>query len=367
VLTVSRDRRFSAERIQNVLAKASPATGHEVQAVRRFLSHWLVFVDPPGHTRLRRLMTNAFSAKSVAAMESFMRAAVDEALDQIGDAEEFDLVEAFSSPVPANIVGRLLGVRPEDVGQFRSWTSDVFRVVGVGDRDEDARRTYQGIRNLTAYFHELIAERRRAPAEDLLGALIAANEDGQTLSEEELIATCALILVAGHETSTHQIGNGVIALQRNPTELARLQAEPQLIDAAVEEILRYDGSAGGIARRATTDIELSGQVIPAGDVAVGLTQAANRDPEVYSDPDRFLIGRSDGRHIAFGQGPHVCIGAALARLELTIAIGALLARFPNLELATDDLEWVRGLAARGVHRLPVRAGARVAANRGQTR
>jgi cytochrome P450 len=182
--------------------------------------------------------------------------------------------------------------------------------------------------------------------------LAEGREDG--LSEDELVATCVLLLFAGHETTTNLIGNGMIALLRHPAELARLRADPELVESAVEELLRYDGPVTGIARLASEDIDIDGRVIPAGHVAMGMLGAANRDPEVFDDPDRLDIGRRDSRHVSFSGGRHLCPGAALARLEARIALRGLVARFPRLELATDELDWIKSLAIRGVTSLPVR-------------
>jgi len=355
LLTLTKDRRFSAERVGQFFTGVSPDLDGQVEVVGRFFTDWLIFLDPPQHTRLRRLTARAFSAKSIAALRDYIQTAVDTALDRVADAGRADLMADVGVPVPAQVIAHMLGVAPADIPQFKSWTADVLRVPAwVGDSEENVRIAYRAVGNLEDYFRELIAQRRKTPTDDLLGMLVSADEDGQILTEQELVSTCALLLVAGHETTTNLIGNGMIALLRHPAELARLRADPELIESAVDEFLRYDGPVAGVARLACEDIDMGGQVIPAGHVAMGMVGAANRDPAVFDDPDRLDIGREDGRHVGFGQGRHLCPGAALARLEARIALGGILARFPRLELATDELDWSMSLATRGVTSLPVR-------------
>ena len=355
LLTLTKDRRFSSERVSQLFTGVSPELDGQVEVVGRFFTDWLIFVDPPQHTRLRRLTARAFSTKSVAALRDYIQTVVDTALDRVADTGRADLMADVGIPVPAQVIAHMLGVAPADIPQFKSWTADVLRVPAlVGDSEENVRIAYRAVGNLEEYFRELIAQRRQTPTDDLLGMLVSADEDGQILTEQELVSTCALLLVAGHETTTNLIGNGMIALLRHPAELARLRADPELIESAVDEFLRYDGPVAGVARLAREDIDIGGQVIPAGHVAMGMVGAANRDPAVFDDPDRLDIGRGDGRHVGFGQGRHLCPGAALARLEARIALGGILARFPQLELATDELDWSKSLATRGVTSLPVR-------------
>ncbi len=212
------------------------------------------------------------------------------------------------------------------------------------------------MRSLEAYFRELIAQRRAEPAEDLLGLMVQANEDGTALSDQELMASCALFLIAGHETTTNLIGNATLALLRNPGELARLRAQPDLAGSAVEEFLRYDATVAGLTRTAKEDVQLSGGTVPAGATVMAVLPAANRDPDVFTDPDRLDVGCGDMRHLGFGGGPHACIGAALARLEARIAMTALLATYPRMELAVSEPNPIIGWIIRGVTSLPVNVG-----------
>ena len=351
-----RDARFSSARVDEFFVGVSEDLAEQAEVVHRFFSDWLNFIDPPHHTRLRKLMVRAFSPRNIAALEPFVRTVANEAISQIRGTGSFDVISDLAFPVPSKVISHMLGVPPEDTASFEGWSHDAVRVMAwTDDQNENVKIAYQGVRNLESYFRGLIAERRARSADDLLSLLVQADEDGQILTEQELVSTCALLLMAGHETTTNLIGNAVIALLRHPQELARLRANPALIDTAVEEFLRYDGSSGVIGRVALQDAELGGTTLPAGHVAMGMSQSANRDETVFADPNRFDITRPPGHHLGLGHGPHLCLGGALARLETRIAIGSLVAAFPRLELSTEQLPWLRSLAARGVSSLPVTA------------
>jgi cytochrome P450 len=354
VRTVIRDSRFSSARVD---AFMPPRNDDKTQAMRQFYTDWMLFSDPPEHTRLRRLAARAFTPRSTATLESFVHRAVDEALDRVKGQDQIDIIADFGFPVPARVIAHMLGVPPDRVDDFERWSNDLLRVPSlVGDPDENFAISYQAMRDLEAYFRGLIAERRAAPTEDLLSLMVHATEDGLALSERELIAQCALLLIAGHETTTNLIGNATLALLRNPGELARLRAQPDLAAPAVEEFVRYDGPVAANARQATEDVTLSGGVVPAGAVVMAVLPAANRDPAIFADPGRLDVGRDDNRHLGFGFGPHACIGAALARMETRIAMTSLLARYPRMELAVSEPTQLVSWAIRGVTSLPVVVG-----------
>ena len=354
VHAVSRDRRFSSARVD---AFMPPGKDEKAQAVRRFFTDWMLFSDPPEHTRLRKLVSRAFVPRSIAMLEPFIHSVVDEALDRVKGQDQIDIIGDFGFPVPSRVIAHMLGVAPDRVHDFEQWSHDILRVPSlVGDQDENLTITYLAMRSLEAYFSELIVQRRAEPAEDLLGLMVQANEDGTVLSDQELMASCALLLIAGHETTTNLIGNATLALLRNPDELARLRAQPDLAASAVEEFLRYDGTVAGIARQAKEDVQLSGGVVPAGAVVMAVLPSANRDPATFADPDRLDLGRGDTRHLGFGGGLHACIGAALARLETRIAMTALLAAYPRMELAVSEPSRIVSWAVRGVTSLPVNVG-----------
>jgi cytochrome P450 len=317
-----------------------------LQMVRRNVLN----LDPPDHTRLRRLMTPAFGARTVAAMrpriEEITAGLVDAAA---GGGGGFDLIDAVALPLPILVIAELLGIPIDDHAQFRIWVDDLLRST---DRD----RVRSSGMEFIAYINERIDERRAAPGEDLLSQLIQAEEDGDRLDRTELLSSVFLLLIAGHETTVNLIGNGMLELLRHSDQLARLRAQPELIDSAVEEILRFNGPVGHSAMQfAMADVDFDGVRIPQGDIVVPVLLAANRDPAVFPEPDEFDISRSPNRHLGFGHGIHYCLGAPLARLEGRIAIDALLRRFPTLSLAVEpaELEWNSSLFLRGVRRLPL--------------
>jgi len=312
--------------------------------------------DPPDHTRLRGLVSKAFTPKALEALRPHIRQIVDGLLAKVEGKGEMDLIEEFAYPLPVRVICEMLGVPVADHERFKGWGLDIARgldAIMLPPDSEVARRSMAGRHALAGYFRELIAERRAAPREDMLSALIAAEEAGDKLNEDELLATCLLLLVAGHETTVNLIGNGSLALLRHPGELRRLRENPGLIGSAVEELLRYDGPVQRTARIPSENVTLGGVTIPKGEMVMPFLGAADRDPAQFPDPDRLDITRADNRHIAFGMGVHFCLGAPLARMEGQIAINAMLQRLPKLALATDRPEYRESLTLRGLKALPV--------------
>ncbi len=307
-------------------------------------------LDPPDHTRLRRLMTPAFGARTVAAMRPRIEEITAGLIDAAAECDGgFDLIEAVALPLPILVIAELLGIPIDDRAQFRGWVDDLLR-----STDQD--RVRSSAMEFIGYINERIEQRRAQPGEDLLSQLIQAEEDGDRLDHTELLSSVFLLLVAGHETTVNLIGNGMLELLRHPDQLARLRAQPELIDSAVEEILRFNGPVGHSAMLfAMADVDFDGVRVPQGDVVVPVLLAANRDPAVFPEPDTFDLARSPNRHLGFGHGIHFCLGAPLARLEGRIAIDALLRRFAHLAFAVDpsELEWSPSLFLRGVRRLPL--------------
>jgi len=281
---------------------------------------------------------------------------VDGLLDRVRDGRRMDLIADLAFPLPVIVISEMLGVPAADRDRFRQWSLDVARsldAIALPVGPEVIERGNVARRALADYFRGLIAERRQRPQADLLTGLIAAEEQGDTLSQPELLATCVLLLVAGHETTVNLIGNGMLALLRHPAELRKLSAEPALLPSAVEELLRWDSPVQRTGRIAATDVELGGTLIPKGALVSAVLGAANRDPAHFPEPDRLDLARPDNRHLAFGWGIHFCLGAPLARVEGQIAIGALARRLPGLALATDRPEWRESSALRGLRALPV--------------
>ncbi len=312
--------------------------------------------DPPDHTRLRGLVNKAFTPRVVEMLRPRIQQIVDGLLDAADGAGAMDLIEDFAYPIPVIVICEMLGVPVEDRERFKKWGLDIARgldAIWLPPDSEVTQRSMASRRALSDYFRALIAERRTAPRNDLLSALIAAEEAGDKLSEEELLATCILLLVAGHETTVNLIGNGTLALLRHPDQLRLLRENPGLIGSAVEELLRFDGPVQRTARIPSEDVTIRGCTIAKGEMVMPFIGAADRDPAQFPDPDRLDIARGDNRHIAFGWGIHFCLGAPLARVEGQIAINTLVQRLPKLSLATDKPEFRQSLTLRGLSALPV--------------
>jgi cytochrome P450 len=349
VVSVLRDPRFAKEAIAAfVVARfgmAPPGIG---------LS--MLDRDPPDHTRLRGLVSKAFTPRVVETLRPRIQQIVDGLLDQVEDQRSMDLIEDFAYPLPVIVICEMLGVPVEDRDRFKEWGLDIARgldAIMLPPDSEVTRRSVASRSALSGYFRELIARRRASPRGDMLSALIAAEDAGDKLSEEELLATCILLLVAGHETTVNLIGNGTLALLRHPAELGRLRENPGLITNAVEELLRFDGPVQRTARIPSEDVTIGGRTIARGELVMPFIGAADRDPAQFPDPDRLDVTRAENRHIAFGWGIHFCLGAPLARVEGQIAINTLLQRLPKLALGTDKPEYRQSLTLRGLSTLPV--------------
>lgn len=334
-----------------------------VQAMLRPLETFMVAQDPPAHTRLRALIHDALTPHAVAALRPAIAARVDALVEAIRAQADpatgtghCDIIQDLAYPLPVTIVGLLLGLPTGDHDQFRQWANDLAVLWGptnVRDLEERVRHCQTSVTALEAYFHDCIAERRARPGDDLLSALLQAAAHGTPLSNEELTWNCVLLLLAGHETTTDLIGNGLLALIRHPDQWYQLRANPAFMADAVEELLRYDPPFQYMQRVATEDLVIAGTAIARGEHLWLLLGAANRDPAVFPDPDRLDITRTRSHQIAFGQGIHYCPGAPLARLEGQITFDALVHRFTEFRLATDRLEWLPKVPNRGLKALPV--------------
>lgn len=349
-----RDPRLSTQRMSGFMAHMSAADQARFEPLSRNFSLQLLRLDPPDHTRLRSLVNKAFTPRVVEGMRTHIQAIVDGLLDAAAPAGRLDLIADLAYPLPVTVIAELLGLPADQQEQFKRWSDDIAGIVGSGPpRVEAAERAQSSLLAFAEYFQAVVAERRRRPGDDLLSALVAVEERGDTLTEEELLATVIIIFVAGHETTTNLIGNGTLALLRHPEQWQRLRDEPALIGSAVEECLRYDAPVQYTSRLATEAFEIGGQRIEAGQRVLPFMGAANRDPAQFPAPDRLDITRQPNRHIAFGFGPHFCLGAGLARLEGQTAIGTLARRFPNLRLTSDELTWRPNLGLHGLTALPL--------------
>jgi cytochrome P450 len=347
-----RDARFSAEFRTMADYEATMVAVGRNTPVQDLMERLMLFRDPPDHTRLRGLVQRAFTPRMI---EAF-RARVVEVCEGLLDAaeergDEMELMADLAWPLPVVVIAELLGVPADERERFRGWASDLALAFDLGMTPERARRATVAQEAFIAFFLELAAERAREPRGDLLTALAQAEEAGDRLTPDELVSNLILLLIAGHETTMNLIGNGVHALLRHPAELARLREDPSLAPAAVEELLRYDSPVQLVIRFTRDELELGGRTIPKGARVMLLLGAANHDPARFADPDRLDLDRGDRGHLAFGGGPHFCLGNALARLEGEVVIPALVRRFPGLRLLDDAPRYRPTMTLRGLEEL----------------
>ena len=314
----------------------------------------MLFLDPPDHTRIRGLVSRAFTPRRVEALRARIRELVDGILDELAPGE-VELLDVLGFPLPVAVIGELVGVPTEDHARFRSLVRAGAASLELNADIEVLQAANAALEEMTAYFEELVEERRRSPRDDLLSALIAVEDGGDTLERGELIANVILLFAAGFETTTNLIGNGVVALADHPDQLTRVRGDRTLVPGAVDEILRYDSPVQLDGRQALVDATLpDGSVVPAGDTVLTLLGAANRDPARFEDPDRFDVGRADNAPLSFAWGIHHCLGAGLARVEGQCVLDGLLDRFSGIEVLDDPPCWRRSLTLRGLDRLHVR-------------
>jgi len=325
-----------------------------LSGVMRYLNHWLVFKAPPEHTRLRRLLNTVISPATVAEMGPAIRSAFDHIMQGLDPSQEMDFMKEVAELFPAFVILDMLGVPRQDFRAIKGWSDDLRLFIGTAQGEGDKyRRARDGADHMSAYFREIIALRRREPGSDAISRMVAARDEGGMLSEDELVGCCMLFLFGGHETTTNLLGSAVVALLKHPDQLDRLHAEPTLIDAAVEEFLRYDGPSNSIARVVAQDHELGGKTLRAGERLFAMINAANRDPRQFSDPHRLELARTPNRHLTFGFGIHFCLGAPLARMEAKVCLGELAARFPKMRAGSAPPDWIDALIMRGPKRLPL--------------
>ena len=311
--------------------------------------------DPPVHTRLRTLLNRAFTPRAIEGLRPRIEELAVALLAEARAGERFDAIGGFAQPLPIIVIAELLGVPSSDRDRFKRWSTAIARTTNVLNSPAVLEAAREATVELVAYMDEILARRRREPGADILTALLEAEEDGARLSHEELLAFSILLLLAGHETTTNLIGNGLLALAQHPEQAARLRAEPALAPSAVEELLRYDSGVQGVIRFARGAVELGGCAIEEGATLLLMLGAANRDPRQFEEPDALDLGREPNRHLSFGRGIHFCLGAPLARLEGQIAFAALLERFPELRVIEDGVQRSGTLVLRGVGRLELEA------------
>jgi pimeloyl-[acyl-carrier protein] synthase len=349
------DNRFSADRQRARTRFAQMIQEQQAQYGPMSTAQTMLTSDPPDHTRLRKLVSKAFTPRAVLDLRPRIQDIVDYLLSEAGERGEFDIIHDLAYPLPVIVIAEMLGVPPEDRHRFKHWSDTVVATLGGPFTPPEVLEAARvAIEELAEYIGHVIAERRAEPKEDLISGLIAAEEGGQVLSEEEIFATCILLLIAGNETTTNLIGTSMLALFQNPEQMERLRRDLSLISSAVEELLRYAGPVHGTGRVPKEDVEIAGHVFHEGEMVFTLLAAGNRDPSHYPDPDKLDVARNPTDHLALGDGIHFCLGAPLARAEAQIAIGTMLDRFPKLLLLDEDPEWGGTFIIRGPKRLNVK-------------
>jgi cytochrome P450 len=347
---------WSSDRLRPFFSSLPGGEAARMAELMRILTLWMVFRDPPEHTRLRRLASRVFHVRSMHALRPNVESLTAWLLERIGERERFDFIADFAGPLPALVIMDMLGVERSELERVKRLSDEMALFIGSA-REAAGKydRAEAATREMAAFFRERIAARRAAPRADLLSELVRVEDGGDRLSDDELVATCVLLLFAGHETTTHHLANGLAALLRFPGERERLRADPGLAPAAVEELLRYDGPIGAQVRIAQRAATLHGKRIEPGDRVFLLLNAANRDPRAYDDPDRLDLGRQGPAHLTFGFGAHICLGFPLARLEGQVALPAVLGRWRRLEPAGAPPAWLDSLVLRGMTSMPLLA------------
>lgn len=354
---------MSADRITPFYSALPGQMQERVKELVRLLGLWLVFRDPPDHTRLRGVMQKAFTPKALAAIRPNIEGIVDMLLADLGKKEEADLVADFTTPLPAYVIMDMLGVPRDMLAPMKAWSDDIRLFIGTARGVPNKyERAEHGLREMAAWFRKLIEERRREPRDDVLTALVQARDD-QTdgkgpLSDDELVSACILFLFGGHETTTNLLGNASLMLMRYPEEKRRFIEQPALTPTAIEEFLRFDGPSFSQVRVVAAEHVLGDRVLKKGDRIFAIQNSANRDGSEFAEPDRFDLGRNPNRHVTFGFGLHFCLGAPLARMEATIALPRLHRRYPEMALTIDEPEWLDSMVMRGTTALPVNLGRR---------
>jgi len=314
----------------------------------------MLFLDGPAHARIRGLAAKAFTPHRVEALRSHIQEITDNLLDVVQDQGRIDVIADLADPLPAIVTAEMLGLPTSDWRQLTAWSTDFAEALGNFQHNPDhAPHVLRSLEEMCSYFRTAVQEHRQHPGDDLICALLNAELDGESLTEEEVVANSIMLMTGGQETTTNLIGNGTLSLLRHPDQFQKLRANPSLIHSAIEELLRYESPIQYTSRLAPEDIQMGGKTIRKGQAVIAVMGAANRDPERFPDPDQLDICRPDNRHLAFAWGAHFCFGAPLARLEGQIAFETMLRRMPNLSLVPGPVNWRENLAFRGLTTLPV--------------
>ncbi len=360
IKAVCLDKEVSSDRLRPYFATLPGEEAARIGQIVRYLTHWMVFRDPPEHTRLRRLTSKVFNLQSMNAMRPVAEELTQWLLEKIGDRREIDFVADFAGPLPALVIMAMLGVPRGELAKVKRMSDDMALFIGSSRMSQDKYDIAESAtKEMAGFFRELIEDRRKAAKTDLLSELVHLREGNDSLSEDELIATCILLLFAGHETTTNHIANGLLSLLRFPSELKALREQPEIAQRAIEELLRYDGPSGAQVRVVKVEQEMRGKRLKPGDRVFVMLNAANRDPEAYEQPDRLHLARGGPAHLTFGFGMHICLGFPLARMEGQVALPAVLRHWREIALAVPEarLEWLNSMVFRGMRALPLSVAA----------
>ncbi|MGB7298701.1 MAG: cytochrome P450 [Burkholderiaceae bacterium] len=354
---LTQDMSLSSDRLRPFFATLEASERDRITDIIRYLSLWMVFTDAPDHTRLRRLTSHVFNAPLMNGMRALIERRVDHLLDALDGQEQINFIKDFAGPLPALVIMDMLGVPGSELGRIKTLSDQIALFIGSARASEEKYNIAQAAtREMADLFLDLIAARRSEPTNDLISQLVHLQEKdtGDRLTDDELVATFILLLFAGHETTTSLLSNGLLAMLQFPEQMQVLRDNPTLASDAVEEVLRFDGPNLSQARVAIAPVPLHDKTIEPGDRVFLMLSAANRDPRIYSNPDRLHFERERVAHLAFGWGKHICLGFPLARLEGQVAFPKLLARWPKIELADQPLNWHRSMVFRGVPDMPLR-------------
>ena len=354
-----RDKRFSVDDRKYPIAekrrKEFKKAGREIM-LEQFENPSMLKLDPPDHSRIRKLVQYGFTNRYITSLEPQIKKIVEDCLDKVHNQDSFDLIEDLAKPLPAIVIAKMMGLPNEDLDQFQAWSEDLLvGVGGIGTTKEDIKRSGDAYEALINYFEETILSRKNSPGDDFIGKLIQAEEEGDKLNIKEMYGTCLLLLIAGHETTTRLIGNGMFTLFNHLDQMNYLKNNFDLIPNAIEEMLRFEPPVHATVRFSENDMTYNEKNYKRGTAFAVSIAGANRDPEANKNPNEFDIAREDIKHISFGYGPHMCIGASLARIESRIAFECLFERFENLELLDKNPVWGRNLIFRGFDHLKLKA------------
>ena len=353
-----RDKRFSVDDRKYPIAekrrKEFKKAGREIM-LEQFENPSMLKLDPPDHSRIRKLVQYGFTNRYITSLEPEIKKIIEDCLDKVHNQDSFDLIEDLAKPLPAIVIAKMMGLPNEDLDQFQAWSEDLLiGVGGIGTSREDIKKSGDAYEALIRYFEEIILSRKTSPGDDFIGKLIQAEESGDKLNVKEMYGTCLLLLIAGHETTTRLIGNGMFTLFNHQDQMSLLKDNFELIPNAIEEMLRYEPPVHATVRFAENEMIYDGKTYKRGTPFAVSIAGANRDPEANENPNEFNITREDIKHISFGYGPHMCIGASLARIESKIAFECLFERFKNLELEDKNPVWGRNLIFRGFDNLKLK-------------